>query len=276
VRGFPVVLGLGLFWILTHGVVTFTTDSVFYWSASRTLLEEHELSTGVVYTNTPLEPGLLEGHPQALHPLTVFAPGYSVATAIVARATDTSIVSATLLVNLLSGAAIILLAGTLARRAAGERAGCVAAAFVAALPFFQTTLATAGSELLFVALMLLALQLMIEWTDAPERGALKLYMATLAIAAATYTRYIGVSLYLVQVVVVAQHLLRSRPTGGRRLRGAQRPRRRDRIQDGALESRSPKGLFSKGLFSWCVTLTLSEPIHGSWTQREIRHPAQRS
>jgi hypothetical protein len=220
VRVFPVVLGLGLFLILTRGALMFSTDSVFYWSASRTLLDQHELATGVVYSTTPLEPGLLEGHPQALHPLTVFAPGYAVATALVARATGTSIVSATLLVNMLSGAAIILLAGNLARRSAGERAGCVAAALVAVLPFFQTMLANALSELLFVAFMLLALQLMIGWTDAPERGALKLHMASLAIAAATYTRYIGLSLYLVQVVVVAQYLLRSRPTGGRRLRVA--------------------------------------------------------
>lgn len=215
-RALPVLLGLALFWILTRGNVMFSLDSVFYWSGAQTLLDEHALSTGIPYSNNSLDPGL-EGHPRPLYPLTVFAPGYSVTTALVAGATGTSIVSAILLVNLFSGAAIILLTGTLARRAAGETAGWVAASLLAVLPFFQRTLANASAELLFVAFMLFALHLLLSWMDAPDHSMFKLYAAILAVTAATYTRYIGISLYLVQVIVAARCLLTTGSIVRRRL-----------------------------------------------------------
>lgn len=209
-RLFPVLLALGLFAILTRGNLLFLPDAVIYWSAAHTVLHEGRLATGIAYPDVPMEPGLLEGRPQAFHALTVFAPGYSVTAAAVARAMRVSVVSAILVVNLVSGTAIILLVGALARRAGGERTGFVAAALLAALPFFQRQLANAAPEPLFVAFVLLALQALVIWMDAPDRGAWALSAATLAIAAATYTRYIGTAFYVVEVIVAAGWVLRRR------------------------------------------------------------------
>jgi hypothetical protein len=216
-RGFPVLLGAAVFSIVTHGDLVFSADSIFYWSAARTLLNEHRLATRIAYPDSHREDSeLVDGPAQPLHPLTVFAPGYSVAIAAAAGATRTSIVSAALLINAVSGAAILLLAGGLARRVGDEATGCAAAALLAVLPFFQQTLRNAGSDVLFAALMMLALHLLLSWRDPADRRALKLYGATLAIVAATYTRYIGLSLYVVEVIVAAPFLFRRRPATDRR------------------------------------------------------------
>jgi hypothetical protein len=60
----PVVLGVGLFRLITHGELGYSGDSVFYWSAARTLLRDGYLATGIAWAET-ISPG---AQPQALHP----------------------------------------------------------------------------------------------------------------------------------------------------------------------------------------------------------------
>jgi hypothetical protein len=210
VAAFPVLLGVALFFTVTHGELGYNGDSIFYWSAARTLVREGKLATGISWSEVMGE-RVIDARPEALHPLTVFAPGYPVAVAAVARWTPIS--AATVVVNLASLAGMIALAGRLGRRLGGEPIGLLAATLVAVLPFVHSSARMVWSEALFTTLSLLALLLLSRWVEQPDRRSLDLIGASLASGAATCTRYLGVSLFIVEIfaLVYAFNRMRDKP-----------------------------------------------------------------
>jgi hypothetical protein len=136
----PVLAGVCVLLLVSRGELTFTSDSVFYWSAAHTLLHRHELATGIAYDGSTLLAALAHDRlPPPLDPFTAFAPGYAVVLAAVAWCTAATVTQAALLVNVLSVVAIILLVAWLGRRADGGAVGFVAATMIGLLPFFPGT-----------------------------------------------------------------------------------------------------------------------------------------
>jgi hypothetical protein len=211
----PPLAGVCVLLLVTRGELTFTTDSVFYWSAAHTLLQRHELATGIAYDGSTLQAALSHGRlPPPFDPFTAFAPGYAVVLAAVAWCTAATVTQAALLVNVLSVVAIILLVAWLGRRASGGAVGFVAATMIGLLPFFPGTVREALSEAQFTALVLSALAFVVLWFEKPEKRVASLYVACFLGAVATYTRYIGVSFFILAVATTVYRLLavrRSRP-----------------------------------------------------------------
>jgi 4-amino-4-deoxy-L-arabinose transferase-like glycosyltransferase len=211
----PILAATCIFLLVTRGRLTFfPEDSLFYSSAAETLLQRHQLATGIGYDRAAFEAAVVEGRlPAPLEPLTAWPPGYPLTIALMAWCTGLRIAQAALMVNLVSVIAIVLLVWWLGRRASGAATGSVAAMMIGLLPFFSATVREAMSEAQFTAFALSAVALLILWTEEPEKRAAHLYAACVFAAAATYTRYIGVSLAITVAVTAAYRLV---SVGGRR------------------------------------------------------------
>src|SRR5882672_5595113 len=153
----PVLFGIAVFVTVTHGELGYTDDSIFYWSAARTLVREGKLATGIAWSEV-MDERVINARPEALHPMTVFPPGYPVAVAGVAGWAPIAV--ATVVVNLVSLAGMIALTGRLGRRLGGEPVGFLAAGLVAVLPVVHNSARMVLSEALFTTVSLLALLLL--------------------------------------------------------------------------------------------------------------------
>jgi hypothetical protein len=213
--GASVLAGACIFALVTRGELTFfPEDSLLYLSAAQTLLQHHELATGIAYDASAFEAAVAQGRlPPPLEPLTAWPPGYPLAIAAAAWCTGIPVVEAALVVNFIFVVAIILLVAWLGRRAGGDAVGFVAATMIALLPFFSATVREAMSEAQFTALILAALALLILWAERPDERAAHLHLACLVGVAATYTRYIGVSFFVVAAVATAHCVFARRRAG---------------------------------------------------------------
>lgn len=205
--------------LVSRGVVGMSPDSLFYWSAARTIAAHHTLATGVSpsdYARTVGDPrtapdtGTVLADGSVVYPLTTWPPGYPIAVAALMPFTRRSATGAARLVAL---AALIALFGALAYVAAqlgDERRALFAAALVTCLPFVQQAARMMWSDTLFAALALFALGLGGRAFGSSARSGRALALAAIVAALATYVRYTGPLIVAAPVLMALWMALRDR------------------------------------------------------------------
>lgn len=214
------VLPAVVVWLLvSRSQIGMSPDSLFYWSAARTMHDRGRVATGVsprdygrTVGDARVPPDVGETWPDGsvTYPLTMWPPGYPAAIAALMPLAGGSAIGAARLLAVLG---LVLLIGAFAAAAAElvdlPRAA-FAAALMACLPFVQTTVRMMWSDGLFTALALAALALLARAFDPAARAGRFLMLSALAMALATYVRYTGVLVAVTGVVAGGLLVLRSR------------------------------------------------------------------
>ncbi len=165
-------------WIATRHGAGMSPDSVTYLSAARNLASGH---------------GYTDFTGQAL---TTFPPGYPALVAVI-NVLGLSIATGARIVNAVSFAAIVILAGALVRRHTSSPFVAVGTTLLVAVsPAMINVASNAWSEPLFCALVL-AFILALEDAAAPARPVRSLALAGVLVGLAVLVRYAGLSLLIV-------------------------------------------------------------------------------
>lgn len=193
------------------GQAAFSPDSVYYWSAARSLLQGQGLRTAVPYDEARLrygEPVVPSAQPSLSTPLCAWPPGYPLALALSSRLTGAPLSRAALGLN---AAALLGVTLLLLRLAQGlcppltRSMAPVIALVLGAQPFLQGIARRLWSETLFLLFLLGGLLALQRAATRPQRRA-ALALAIVLAAAATYVRFTGFTLALTVVLTA----LRSR------------------------------------------------------------------
>lgn len=217
--GWPVLLVLVVYLVAGRGELGFSYDSVFYWSAARNVARGGSVETDILHSESlprfgnpsglPVEPGEAEGRLRARHPFTTWPPGYPVAIGLLARVVG-GVERAALLINLAALAALVLLLGSIGRRLGGPAVGTTTAGIASVLPLVHQVARMFWSEVLFTAIVLAALVAGSRWLQRP-RDRLSAFTLASAAAGAVWTRYVGVSLAVVLVLLASIQVRRTPP-----------------------------------------------------------------
>lgn len=214
--------------VVSRSDIGMSPDSLFYWSAARTIAEQGMIATQVSprdYARTVGEgrapdPGVAGPGGATVYPLTTWPAGYPLALAALTPVAGGSTIAAARILAamtlLLLMAAFVMVGSQLVDP---PRAAC-AAALVACLPLVHTSVRMMWSDGLFAALALAALALL-AWAFSPVgRPGLALALAGVALGAATYVRYTGVLVAAGAVVAGTVVALRIRPRPAMALQAA--------------------------------------------------------
>lgn len=186
-------------------------DSLFYWSAARTIRQTGSLATQVSprdYARTvgdarvPPDPGVVAADGSIVYPLTTWPPGYPLAIAALMPLTRGSAIAAARLLSIIT---LMLLIGAFVGAAAqlvDPWRAAVASALVACFPFVHSTVRMMWSDALFAALALIALVLAARSLGPTRRPGRALALAATVAALATYVRYTGPLVLAAPILVV--------------------------------------------------------------------------
>jgi hypothetical protein len=197
--------------VVSGGAIGMSPDSLFYWSAARTIHQTGSLATQVSprdYARTvgddrmPSDSGVVSADGSIVYPLTTWPPGYPLAIAALMPLTRGSAIAAA---RLLSVITLVLLIGAfvgVAAQLVDPWRAAVASALVACLPFVQSTVRMMWSDALFAALALVALALAARSLGPTQRPGRALALAATVAALATYVRYTGPLVMAAAILVV--------------------------------------------------------------------------
>lgn len=206
--------------VVSLGQAAFSPDSVYYWSAARSLLQGQGLRTAVPYDEARLrygEPVVQSAQPALSAPLCAWPPGYPLALALASRLTGAPLSRAALGLNAAALLGVTLLLLRLAQGLCPPLTRSMAPLIALVLgtqPFLQGIARRLWSETLFLLFLLgglLALQRAA--TRTRRRAALALAIALAA--AATYVRFTGFTLALTVVLTALRSPQPLPPRGDR-------------------------------------------------------------
>lgn len=191
-------------------------DSLFYWSAARTIYEQGAIATPVSAVDwirtvgDPRTPPDVAIHsPRGpLYPLTKWPPGYPLAIAAFMPLTGGSAIAAARLLAVVTLLALIGAFAAVASRLMDARRAVFAAALLGCLPFVHGAVRMMLSDALFAALALVALALAAGAFHTARRPGAVLALAAVVAAAATYVRYTGVLVLAAPTLVAGFMALR--------------------------------------------------------------------
>lgn len=211
---------------VSRGDIGMSPDSLFYWSAARTMYETRSVASQVSPLDyartvgddrTPPDAGAVSAEGSITYPLTTWPPGYPFVVAALMPLTSGSAIAAA---RVLAVVTLMLLIGAFALVAlqlVDPRRAVFAAALAACLPFVQNTVRMMWSDALFAALALIVLALAARALGPTRRPGMVLALAAIIAAATTYVRYTGPLVVAVPVLVIG--LMAIRDPGRRALLG---------------------------------------------------------